>query len=221
MLFFGLSTLSWVMSSKNQLYQSTRTYCNLVRCLHISGLPQAEGIIGLFLSARRGRARDSLVVSLPTQEGLRKLFFLITSSPEAANWWGKDIFLPWGYLPNVGGGILNNFWSAGLFPMYFRMNTTCPSFWSLWSRQWQSTFVFWEISERDFSGKWVVGLGDEAAFLQPFCTAGLKCTGNPLHLLGVFWLWTHSLKYYFEVMTQAKNNPKDLVLKFWPRLKHK
>lgn len=135
MLFFGLSILSWGMSSKKQFYHGTRKYGNPVRRLYSSGLLQAEGIIGLLLSARRGRARDSPVLSLPTRtESIFKkdsenYLFLITNSPEAANGLGKGIF---SYLEvtckMLEEGILNNIWSVGLFPMYFRMNTPCPSF---------------------------------------------------------------------------------------------
>lgn len=127
-----------------------------------------------------------------TQEGLVKLIFSDHKLSRSSELMGEGYSLiSLGYLPNGGGGILNAFWSVGLFLVYFRMNTPCPSFWSVGAKQWQSTCMFWEISERDFSGKWIVGFAGEATFLQPFCTTGLKCTGNPLQLVGIFWSWTH------------------------------
>jgi len=62
-----------------------------VRCLHSSGLLQAEGRIGLFLSARRGRARESPRTESILKKYLENYFFPITNFPEAANWWGKGI----------------------------------------------------------------------------------------------------------------------------------
>lgn len=56
------------------------------------------------------------------------------------------------------------------------------------------------------------GLAVEATFLHSFCTAGLECTGKPLHFVGIFLAMNTFPKYYCEVMTEVKKNPKDLVL---------
>lgn len=184
------------MCSKQQLYDSARRHCNPVRCLYSSGLLQAEGIIRLFFSARSGRAWESSVVSLPKQfnqysrRTQKIIFFLITNSLEAANWQGKDIFsyfvIFWDYLPNVGGGILNNFWSVGFFPHGFQNEYTMSKLLTYLSKTMMVNICVLRDSKRDFGDKWVVGFGCEATFSQLFCTAGLKCTGNPLHIVGIF-----------------------------------
>lgn len=199
---------------KKPLYHSTRECCHPGRCQHSSGLLQAEGIIKLlfikllFMGQEPGAAQWSYQQELDQYS--RKTWKIIFSDYKVFrnNWnlQGKGIF---SYLEVICWRKDPVQYSVCRFsPVSFRMNTAHPRFQSLWPKEQLSTFVFWDIS--GING---LGLGVEATFLHCSCTAGLECTGKPLHLLG-FFLVMNTFPKYLMWWQKLRIIPKSLFNTF-------